>query len=33
MLQAFKVNVPEAELIELRKRINATRWPECRRCR
>ena len=29
MLQAFKVNVPEAELIELRKRINATRWPEC----
>ncbi|HXX45504.1 MAG TPA: epoxide hydrolase [Candidatus Acidoferrales bacterium] len=23
-----KVNVPEAELIELRRRINATRWPE-----
>jgi pimeloyl-ACP methyl ester carboxylesterase len=23
-----KVNVPEAELTELRRRINATRWPE-----
>src|SRR5512136_499395 len=23
-----KVNVPEAELNELRKRINETRWPE-----
>jgi hypothetical protein len=23
-----KVNVPEAELAELRRRINATRWPE-----
>ena len=23
-----KVNIPEAELTELRKRINATRWPE-----
>src|SRR5580765_5794916 len=23
-----KVNVPEAELTELRTRINATRWPE-----
>ncbi|HEX7893665.1 MAG TPA: epoxide hydrolase N-terminal domain-containing protein, partial [Terriglobales bacterium] len=23
-----KVNVPEAELVELRRRINATRWPE-----
>jgi len=23
-----KVNVPEAELSELRNRINATRWPE-----
>jgi pimeloyl-ACP methyl ester carboxylesterase len=22
------VNIPEAELVELRKRINATRWPE-----
>ena len=28
MLQAFKVNVPEADLAELRKRINATRWPD-----
>ena len=24
----FHVNVPEAELAELRRRINATRWPE-----
>jgi Epoxide hydrolase N terminus len=23
-----KVNVPEAELTELRTRINATKWPE-----
>jgi hypothetical protein len=23
-----KVNVPEAELTELRRRINATKWPE-----
>src|SRR6185503_3770443 len=23
-----KINVPEAELTELRRRINATRWPE-----
>ncbi len=23
-----KVNVPEAELSELRRRINATRWPD-----
>ena len=23
-----KVNVPESELAELRRRINATRWPE-----
>jgi hypothetical protein len=23
-----KVNVPEAELTDLRTRINATRWPE-----
>ena len=27
-LRPFEVNVPEAELVELRKRINATRWPE-----
>jgi pimeloyl-ACP methyl ester carboxylesterase len=27
-LRPFRVNVPEAELTELRKRINATRWPE-----
>jgi len=27
-IRPFNVNVPEAELTELRKRINATRWPE-----
>ena len=27
-IRPFKVNVPEAELAELHKRINATRWPE-----
>jgi pimeloyl-ACP methyl ester carboxylesterase len=27
-IRPFHVNVPEAELTELRKRINATRWPE-----
>jgi pimeloyl-ACP methyl ester carboxylesterase len=27
-IRPFEVNVPEAELVELRKRINATRWPE-----
>ena len=27
-LRPFQVNVPEAELTELRRRINATRWPE-----
>src|SRR6266403_2536953 len=27
-LRPFRVNVPEAELTELRRRINATRWPE-----
>src|SRR5215204_7235396 len=27
-IRPFRVNVPEAELTELRKRINATRWPE-----
>jgi len=27
-IRRFEVNVPEAELIELRRRINATRWPE-----
>src|SRR4051794_2373101 len=24
----FRVDVPEAELTDLRRRINATRWPE-----
>ena len=27
-IRPFHVNVPEAELIELRRRINATKWPE-----
>ena len=27
-IRAFHVNVPEAELTELRRRINATKWPE-----
>jgi pimeloyl-ACP methyl ester carboxylesterase len=27
-IRPFQVNVPEAELTELRRRINATRWPE-----
>src|SRR5262245_51359871 len=27
-LRPFRVNVPDAELAELRKRINATRWPD-----
>src|SRR6185312_8244375 len=27
-IRPFQVNVPEAELTELRKRINATNWPE-----
>jgi pimeloyl-ACP methyl ester carboxylesterase len=27
-IRPFSVNVPEAELTELRNRINATRWPE-----
>ena len=27
-IRPFRVNVPDAELVELRRRINATRWPE-----
>jgi pimeloyl-ACP methyl ester carboxylesterase len=27
-IRPFSVNVPEADLTELRRRINATRWPE-----
>jgi hypothetical protein len=27
-MRPFRVNVPEAELAELRRRINGTRWPE-----
>jgi hypothetical protein len=27
-IRPFRVNVPESELTELRRRINATRWPE-----
>src|SRR3989442_13835080 len=27
-VRPFRFNVPEAELTELRRRINATKWPE-----
>src|SRR5215469_16325828 len=27
-IRPFRVDVPEAELTELRRRVNATRWPE-----
>src|SRR4051812_28385483 len=27
-IRPFRVNVPESELTELRRRIKATRWPE-----
>src|SRR5258708_40224987 len=27
-IRPFRVNFPEAELTELRRRINATKWPE-----
>src|SRR5881394_3755522 len=27
-IRPFQVNIPEAELADLRRRINATRWPE-----
>ena len=27
-IHPFRVNVPEMELAELRKRIKATKWPE-----
>jgi hypothetical protein len=27
-IRPFHVNVPEAELTELRRRIRATKWPE-----
>ncbi len=27
-IRPFNVNVPESELTELRRRINATKWPE-----
>ena len=27
-IRPFHVNVPETELVELRRRINATKWPE-----
>src|SRR5678810_843838 len=27
-IRPFRVNVPEADLTELRRRINATRWPD-----
>ncbi|HEY2912551.1 MAG TPA: epoxide hydrolase N-terminal domain-containing protein, partial [Candidatus Angelobacter sp.] len=27
-IRPFQVNTPESDLTELRRRINATRWPE-----
>ena len=27
-IHPFRVTVPEAELVDLRRRIQATRWPE-----
>ena len=27
-IRPFRVNVPEEDLVELRRRIAATRWPE-----
>ena len=27
-IRPFQVNMPEAELTDLRRRINATRWPD-----
>src|SRR5213594_1799471 len=32
-IRLFHVNVPEGELTELRRRINATKWPERERSR
>jgi hypothetical protein len=28
VVRAFQVGFPEAEVAELRRRVNATRWPE-----
>jgi hypothetical protein len=27
-IRPFRVDIPEAQLTDLRRRINATRWPE-----
>ena len=27
-MRPFRINVPEPELVDLRRRINATKWPE-----
>jgi len=27
-IRPFHVNIPEADLVELRRRVNATRWPD-----
>jgi hypothetical protein len=27
-IQPFRIGFPDAELTELRRRVNATRWPE-----
>lgn len=33
VVRLFRADVPEAELIELRRRIRATNWPEVRSLR
>ena len=27
-IRPFRINIPQAEIVELRRRINATRWPD-----
>ena len=27
-IRPFRINVPEAELVDLRRRVAATRWPD-----
>jgi hypothetical protein len=27
-IRSFQINVPDSDLVELRKRISATRWPD-----
>lgn len=32
-IRPFRINVPEEDLVDLRRRIAATRWPDRRDCR